>query len=106
MPRQRHVTRRPSPMCGMIEIGLVDRAALAFVNRAGIAVPKILEHGRIEREQRAVFAVEANDDPAPLDAADDAGIAVIDVEALVGAGELNPVALGKIMLSVLGLEAR
>jgi hypothetical protein len=37
---------------------------------------------------------------------DDAGVAVIDVERLVGAGELDPVACRKIMLAMLRFEAR
>ena len=38
-------------MLRMIKIGLVERAALAFVDRAGIAVPEPVEFLRVERDR-------------------------------------------------------
>src|ERR1700728_915253 len=43
MPRQRDIAGRRSPVLGMIEIGLVEGAALSFVDRAGIAMSEFLE---------------------------------------------------------------
>ena len=37
----------------MIEIGLIERAALAFVDRAGIAVPEILKPPAVEGDRLA-----------------------------------------------------
>src|ERR1019366_6945049 len=43
LPRQRDIARRLPPMLGVVEIGVVEGLALAFVDRAGIAVPKTVE---------------------------------------------------------------
>ena len=76
----------------MIEIGLVERAALAAIDRAGIAVPELLKLSGIEDERLRLPAVELHGDLAALDLLDDAGIAVGDAGLLVGAGELDAVA--------------
>ena len=96
MPRQRDIARRRAPVLRMIEIGLVERAALALVDRAGIAVPKILELGGVEldyaigRGRRAATVILL-----PSIAWHGAGLAVEETLRLVGAGELDAVAGGR-----------
>ena len=43
LPRQRDIARRPAPMMGVIEVGVVEGLALALVDRPGIAVPEARE---------------------------------------------------------------
>src|SRR5271168_3516311 len=87
------------------QIGLVDGAALALVDRARIAVPEGRKRFRIEGDGPARLAVEADGDALAVDRRDDTGIAVVDREPLVGAGELEAVADREIVAAVLGLEA-
>ena len=54
---------RSSPMLGMIEIGLVERAALHLVDRAGVAVPEILECLGVEFDPLVAAPVESSADP-------------------------------------------
>ena len=64
MPGQGNVARGRTPMLGMIEIGLVERAALAAIDRAGIAVPELLKLSGIEDERLRLPAVELHGDLA------------------------------------------
>ena len=88
MPGQRDIARGAAPMLAVIEVGLVERAPLPFVDRPGIAVPELAEFaGRLigagdKRDQPlglSGFAVEGDRDAAVLvDAADRADRAVDD----------------------------
>ena len=50
MPGKRDVARRRTPVFRMIEIGLIERAPLPAVDRAGIAVTEFVERLGIEGE--------------------------------------------------------
>ena len=43
MPGQRDIARRVAPVLAVVEVGLVERAPLPFVDRPGIAVPEFVE---------------------------------------------------------------
>src|ERR1039457_6928276 len=92
-------------MFRMIEVCLVERPTLAFIDRAGIAVTELFKRRGVEGEQGAVAPVEAHGNPGPVDALNDAPVAIVYGEPLLGAGKLNPVAGCKVMATVLGLEA-
>jgi hypothetical protein len=48
VPRQGDIARCRTPVLRMIEVGLIEGASLAFVNRARIAMPEILKFSGIE----------------------------------------------------------
>ena len=119
MPGQRDIARGAAPMLAVIEVGLIERAPLPFVDRPGIAVPELAEFAglpdRCRRQTRPAdpssrFAVEGDRDAAVLlDAADRADRAVDDAgAAFIGpcrsTGELNPVVFGKRQGAVGGLQ--
>ena len=92
MPGQRDIARRRSPVFGMIEIGLVERAALAFVDRAGIAVPELFELLGVERDLLTGAAVQLHVNDRVLDLGDRAGMAIEEPALLGGADDLDAVA--------------
>src|SRR3954465_5161890 len=81
-------------MLGVIQIGLIDRSALAFVNRAGVAVPETLIVGAVKTDNLAAV-VHLGEHAAVFDMFDRAGGAVVEPGFLIGLGELNAVAGGK-----------
>ena len=105
-------------MLAVIEVGLVERAPLPFVDRPGIAVAELAEFpGRLigagdKRDQPLLsgLAVEGDRDAAVLlDAADRADRTVDDagpafVAPCRGAGELDPVVFGEGQGAVGGLQ--
>jgi hypothetical protein len=105
VPGQRHIARPRAPMFRMIEVCLVEGPALAFIYRARIAMPEPGKRLGVKGEQAASLPVEAHGNPVPVDALNDARVAVIYRECHLGAGELNPVAGGKIVATMLGLKA-
>src|ERR1017187_3500769 len=92
-------------MFRVIEVCLVERPTLAFIDRAGIAVPEVFKRLGVEGEQGAVAPVETHGNLVPVNALNDAGVAIKDREPLLGAGKLNSVACCKVMATVFGLEA-
>ena len=88
----------------MVEIGLIERAALAAIDRAGIAVTELSEGSGVEGDRFGLRPVEPHGDMRAVDRLDGAGGAVVDAGLLVGRGELDAVARRKFMAAVRGLE--
>ena len=105
VPRQRDIARGRAPMLGVIQVRLIEGPPLPFVDRAGIAVPKILERVCIERDGAMRAAIERDGDLAAVDRLHGAGLAVVDCLRLVGAGELNPVTGREVGAAIPGFEA-
>src|SRR6185295_16739890 len=104
VPGQRNIARRRSPMLRMVEISLIERPALALVDRAGISVPEVLELLGVKRDHPSRPAVQFEMNGRVLDLGDRAGMAVEEATLLVGADDLNAVA-GRIrLLSARGFE--
>ena len=109
MPGQRDIAGGVAPVLAVVEVGLVERAPLPFVDRAGIAVPEFVELARgiivagdkgDQALGRSGLAVKCDRDLVALDHADGADTAIDDpglpfLAARRGAGELDPVAFGK-----------
>src|SRR3954451_19001595 len=81
-------------MFGVVQIGLIDRSALAFVNRAGVAVPEALILGAVKGDGLAAV-VHFGEHASVLDVLDGAGGSVVEPGFLIGLGELNAVAGGE-----------
>ena len=89
MTRQGHIARRRSPVLRMIEVGLVEGAALALIDRTGVAVPKFLELRGVERDAPGRAAIELHVNGCVFDARDRAGITVDESALLIGADDLD-----------------
>ena len=100
MPGQRDIGRRAAPVFGMIEIDLIEGVALALVDRAGIAVAEMIEIRRVEIDRLGLAAVETDGKMGAVDRLDRAGVAVVDAELLVVAGELDAVAGAELKAAV------
>src|SRR4051794_40522607 len=82
-------------MFGVVEIGLIQGASLAAINRSGIAVPELIEIRRIEIDHPARAAIQLDREMRAVDRLDGAGVAVMDAGLLVGRGELDSIASRK-----------
>jgi hypothetical protein len=96
-------------MMGVQQIRVVERLALTFIDRPGVAVaepgklggrPGDLPAGYTGRGVRPGRELPR----ARVDAGDDPRIAVVDVPLLVGVSELHPVADGELRCAMLGFE--
>src|SRR5690348_11310787 len=95
MPGQGDVARRRAPMLRMVEISLIEGAALAAIDRPGVAVAELVEIRRVEIDCLALAAVELDRKVGAVDRLDRAGSAIVKAGLLVGRGELDAVASSK-----------
>ena len=103
LPGQGNVRRRAAPMPRVIKIGLVESAALALVDRSGVAVAEAMERPGIKLQASAVVPAQA--DPCAPDRGDGPDQAVDQARPLVGRGDLHPVAHGKRPFAPVGHQA-
>src|SRR5450756_445113 len=82
-------------MLRVIEVGLIQCAALTLINCAGIAVTERLKFRRIEAADLAAPAVELHRDPRAVDLGHGSCDAVVEPKLLVRSGELNAIMGGE-----------
>jgi hypothetical protein len=104
LPGQRDIARRPAPMLGVVEIGVVQGLALPLVDRPGVTMPEARERGSRPRHRAPAVERRSELSGAAVDTGDRADIAVVDPRPLVGVGELHRIADRKVRRPVLGLE--
>src|SRR5262249_47921222 len=104
MARKRNISRRCPPVLRMIEIGLIERTALSFIDGPGIAETKVTKIPHIELNQTLKAAIEPYGVDAAVNCFHRARLAVVKAKRLVSIRKLYPVVGGKGCMPVCGID--